>query len=163
MDHHPRKHTADAAIQQRKGRSSSLPRRRFQARSRRACALRSRPTKRRPCTGALSSIRWNARRQRFRNSVCRSIAIWPARRRRRWLFSRSWKNVRPSGCSIRKATIWAPAWMECFDTLFARGYGRVLIAGTDVPSLPLETTIRRFNYWTDTTSSWVPLSTAAIT
>jgi rSAM/selenodomain-associated transferase 1 len=26
-----------------------------------------------------------------------------------------------------------------FHTLFARGYGRVVIAGTDVPSLPLET------------------------
>jgi hypothetical protein len=26
-----------------------------------------------------------------------------------------------------------------FETLFARGYGRVVIAGTDVPSLPLET------------------------
>ena len=104
----------------------------------------------------------NARRPRCRNSVCRSIAIWPAHRRRRWFFSRSWRNARPSGCSIRKAKIWAHAWMECLTRFSLAATGESLIVGTDVPSLPLEITNRPFNCWTDTTSCWDPLSTAAI-
>jgi rSAM/selenodomain-associated transferase 1 len=139
MDHHPRKHTAATTILQREGAlvvfaKAPIP---GQVKTRLCPPLT--PDEAATVHGSfvLDTLeRTKAAVSKFHLPVDRYLACAPSSA---LAFFRIMEERQAVRLLDQEGDDLGARMDEVFHTLFSRGYGRVIIAGTDVPSLPLET------------------------
>jgi len=139
MDHHPRKDTADAAIQQREGAlvifaKAPIP---GQVKTRLCPPLTPDEAATMHGSFVLDTLeRTKAAVSKFRLPIDRYLACAPSSALAFFKIMEERQAVR---LLDQEGDDLGARMDGVFHTLFSRGYGRVVIAGTDVPSLPLET------------------------
>src|SRR6476659_4858475 len=138
MDHHPRKNTADASIQQREGAlvifaKAPIP---GQVKTRLCPPLT--PDEAATVHGSfvLDTLeRTKAAVSKFRLPIDRYLACAPSST---LAFFKVMEERQAVRLLDQEGDELDARMNRVFETLFARGYGRVVIVGTDAPSLPLE-------------------------
>ena len=139
MDHRPRKDTADAAIQQREGAlvifaKAPIP---GQVKTRLCPPLTPDEAATMHGSFVLDTLeRTKAAVSKFRLPIDRYLACAPSSA---LAFFRIMEERQAVRLLDQEGDDLGARMDGVFHTLFSRGYGRVVIAGTDVPSLPLET------------------------
>src|SRR6187402_1655801 len=138
MDHHPRKDTADAAIQQREGAlvifaKAPIP---GQVKTRLCPPLTPDEAATMHGSFVLDTLeRTKAAVSKFRLPIDRYLACAPSSA---LAFFRIMEERQAVRLLDQEGDDLGARMQHVFVALFARGYRRVVLVGTDVPSLPLE-------------------------